>query len=162
MKETRLINSFSEKILIWKNGPFRAQKLCIYITLGPQEEFCTMKRANRQMKVITMVCTQKWAILGLKMALHNSGSALRIFKKIFRMKNWGNVIFLTFRPLFTVRLAMVKLSQPTVNQILKQSVHDFFHDYYWILKQEMIRILKQGRHDFSGKHLCDGYCMDIM
>ena len=27
--------------------------------------------------------------------------------------------------------------------------------------QGMIRILKQSRHDFSGKHLCDGYCMDI-
>ena len=28
--------------------------------------------------------------------------------------------------------------------------------------QDMIRILKQSGHDFSGKHLCDGYCMDIM
>ena len=28
--------------------------------------------------------------------------------------------------------------------------------------QDMIRILKQSRHDFSGKHLCDGYCKDIM
>ena len=28
--------------------------------------------------------------------------------------------------------------------------------------QDMIRILKQSRHDFSGKHLCDGYCMDII
>ena len=28
--------------------------------------------------------------------------------------------------------------------------------------QDMIRILKQSRHDFSSKHLCDGYCMDIM
>ena len=28
--------------------------------------------------------------------------------------------------------------------------------------QDMIRILKQSRHDFSGKHLGDGYCMDIM
>ena len=25
----------------------------------------------------------------------------------------------------------------------------------------MIRILKQLRHDFSDKHLCDGYCVDI-
>ena len=52
------------------------------------------------------------------------------------------------------------------------------HCFYWILNkqdmisfmittgsldsQDMIRILKQPRHDFSGKHLCDGYCMDIM
>ena len=27
---------------------------------------------------------------------------------------------------------------------------------------DMIRILKQGRHDFLGKHLCGGYCMDIV
>ena len=27
---------------------------------------------------------------------------------------------------------------------------------------DMIRILKQSRPDFSGKHLCDGYFMDIM
>ena len=26
----------------------------------------------------------------------------------------------------------------------------------------MIRILKKSRHDFSGKHLCDRYCVDIM
>ena len=28
--------------------------------------------------------------------------------------------------------------------------------------QDMIRIGKQWIHDFSGKHLCYGYCMDIM
>ena len=38
--------------------------------------------------------------------------------------------------------------------MLKQSGHDFFRDYYWILKQ--------SGYDFSGKHLCDGYRMDIM
>ena len=33
----------------------------------------------------------------------------------------------------------------------------------WSLySQDMIRILKQSRHDFSVKHLCDGYCKDIM
>ena len=51
MKETRLINRFSEKILIWANGPFWAQKLHILITLDPLEEFFlkffTMKEANR-------------------------------------------------------------------------------------------------------------------
>ena len=39
MKETRLINRFSEKIIIWGNGPFWVQKLCILITLDPLEEF---------------------------------------------------------------------------------------------------------------------------
>ena len=51
MKETRLINRFSEKTFIWGNGPFWAQKLRILITLDPLEEFflkfCTMKGANR-------------------------------------------------------------------------------------------------------------------
>ena len=28
--------------------------------------------------------------------------------------------------------------------------------------QDVIRILKQWKHDFPGKHLCDGYCMDNM
>ena len=35
----QLINRFSEKILIWGNGPFWAQKLHILITLDPLEEF---------------------------------------------------------------------------------------------------------------------------
>ena len=39
MKGTRLINGFSEKNLIWGNGPFWAQKWCILITPGPLEEF---------------------------------------------------------------------------------------------------------------------------
>ena len=28
--------------------------------------------------------------------------------------------------------------------------------------QDMIRIFKQSTHDFSSKHLCDEYSMDIM
>ena len=68
---------------------------------------------------------------------------------------WGNLIFLAFRPFFTVRLGMVKLSQATVNWILKQSGHNFFHDYYWILKQsghnffhDYYWIVKQSGHNF--------------
>ena len=130
------------------------------------------------MKAIIMSCTKnnfiqdKWVILCPKMAHpHNCGWALRIFLKFCRMKGanrckeillvifwekfvWGNLIFLAFRPLFTSWLGMVKLQQATVNWILKQSGHDLFHEYY--------RFLKQWRHDFSGKPLCDGYCMDIM
>ena len=76
---------------------------------------------------------------------------------------WGNSIFLVFRLFFTVLLGMVKLSQVTVNWILKRQGMIFFHDYYWILKQsEMTRILKHWRHDFSGKHLRGRYCMDII
>ena len=56
-------------------------------------KFCHMKRANRQMKVVIMLCTKKfllrtnWGILGPEMAHpHNSGLALRIFLKFCRMK----------------------------------------------------------------------------
>ena len=31
-----------------------------------------------------------------------------------------------------------------------------------VVKSNPVRILKTSRHDFSGKHLCDGYGMDIM
>ena len=43
--------------------------------------------------------------------------------------------------------------------ILKQSERDSFNDYYWILKQDMIRILKQLGHDFSDKQLCGYHVM---
>ena len=105
------------------------------------------------------IVQDKWVNLGLKMAHpHNTGSALLIFKKFCRMKGakrymkillvvfwekkfcWGNLIFLSFRPFFTVWLGMVEIEPG--------------HCYYWILKQ--------SGHDFSGKHLCDGYCMDVM
>ena len=51
-----------------------------------------MERANRQMKVIIIVCSKKilggqWTILGSKMAHpHNSGSAVIIFFKFSTMK----------------------------------------------------------------------------
>ena len=113
-------------------------------------KLCRMKGANRYIKILLVVFSRKKFILGC-------------------------LIFLAFMSFFTVWLDMVNLSKATANWILKQSRHDFFHDYYWILKQSgydlfhdyywilrLIRILNQWRHDFSGKHLCDGYCMDVM
>ena len=124
------------------------------------------------MKVVIMVCTKKkivqdkCAILGPKMAHpHNSGSAPRIFLKFSRMnrevigtlklfcflrKNFilGNLIFLTLGHFLLFDWSLLKLSQATVTIGSLNS-------------QDMIRILKQSRHDFSGKHLCDGYCIDI-
>ena len=76
-----------------KNGP--SSELCI--RCKNFSKFYTMKRVNRYMKVVIMACTKKkfvqdkWAILGPKMAHpHNSGSAVRIFLKFCRMKNWDN------------------------------------------------------------------------
>ena len=52
-------------------------------------------------------------------------------------------------PFFTFDWAWLKLSQDTLTIGSLNS-------------QDMIRILKQSKHDFSVKHLCDVYCMDIM
>ena len=91
---------------------------------------------------------QKWHFL-------NSGLALRIFLKFCRMKGANRYMkillvvfwekfhlgqFDLFRPFFTVWLSMVEIEPG--------------HCYCWILEQ--------SGHDFSVKHLCDGYCIDIM
>ena len=85
----------------------------------------------------------KWPILGPKMTHpHNSGLALRMFLKFCQMKvanSYMKILFVVFREkiylgqfdLFALRpltvwLGIVKLSQATVNWILKQSGHDFF------------------------------------
>ena len=91
MKGTRLINGFSEKILIWANGTFWAQKWircknffkilhnerCQYVDESNINNFFQKEKkfgANE-------------AILGPKIAHpHNSGSALRIFLKFCTMK----------------------------------------------------------------------------
>ena len=116
-------------------GPKMAHPRNSGLTLRIFFKFCRMKRASRYMKVLLVA----------------------FFRKKFI---WGNLIFLAFRLFFTVWLGMVKLSQATVDWMLKKSGHNFFHDYYW--KEDMIRILKQWRHNFLGKYLCGGYCMHIM
>ena len=127
------------------------------------------------------IVQDKSAILCPKMALsNNSGSALRILLKFCGMKGanrymsfffflikkfiWDNFIFFASRPFFTVWLGMVEIEPGHCYYwILKQSEHYYFHDYYWPLNSKyMIRIFKQSRHNFSGKHSFDGYCMDIM
>ena len=59
----------------------------------------------------------------------------------------GNLIFLNHFLLFD--WAWSKLHQPI------QTIGS-------LNSQDMIRIRKHSRHDFSGKHLRDGYCMDII
>ena len=89
------------------------------------------------MKVKIMVCNKKkkiiydkWAISVPKMAHpHKSGLAPRIFLKFCRIKvtsRYMKILLVVFRE---------KNSFGAVNWILKQSGHDFFHDYYLILKQ---------------------------
>ena len=96
-----------------------------------------MKRANRDMKILLVV----------------------FWEKKF---NWGNLIFLGQFLLFD--WAWWKLSQVivTTGSLNSQDMISFMITTGSSNSQDMIRILKQLRHDFSGKHLCDGYCMGIM
>ena len=123
----------------------------------------------------------KWAILGPKMAHPpNSGLALRIFFKFctmgdcyvhenflscFLRKNfiWANLIFLIWSFLL-FDWAWVELSQAnvTIRSLNSQDMVSFMITTGSLNSQDMIRILKKSGHDFTGKHLCDGYCMDIM
>ena len=95
------------------------------------------------------IVQDKWVNLGLKMAHpHNTGSALLIFKKFCRMKGakrYMKILLVVFRE---------KIHFGTIWSLIGLIGS--------LNSQDMIRILKQRRHDFSGKHLWVGYSMDIM
>ena len=137
------------------------------------------------MKIILIIVSKKffvwgkWIVLGPKMVHpHNSRSAVRFFWNFAEWKEerYMKILWVVFeekfdleqfdlfRPFFTVWLDMVKFSQATVTYywILSQDMISFMITTGCLNSPDMIRILKQSRHDFSGKHLCDGYCMDIM
>ena len=87
------------------------------------------------------------------------------FISCFLRKNfiWANLIFLIWSFLL-FDWAWVELSQAnvTIRSLNSQDMVSFMITTGSLNSQDMIRILKQSGHDFSGKHLCDGYCMDIM
>ena len=94
--------------------------------IGPKNFFkiCRMKRGNSCMKVISSFSRKQYI--------------------------WGNLIFLAFRPFFTV------------GSLNSQDMISFMITTGSWNSQDMIRILRQWRYDFSGKHLYGGYCMDIV
>ena len=119
----------------------------------------------------------KWTILVPKMADPlNSRSTVRYLKNFAEWKGligkwklvffqgksfiWDNLIFLGHFLLFywdgwnSVR--------PLFYWILSQDMIPFMITTGSLNSQDMIRILKQSRHDFSGNHLGVEYCMDIM
>ena len=127
-----------------------------------------------------MVCTlkkfaqDKWAILG-------PGSALRIFLWFCRMKGANRYIKIllvvfrgknsfgttwSFSPLGHFLLfdwARSNWARPLlIGSLNSQEMISFMIATGSLNSQDIIRILKQRRHDFSGKHLCGGYFMDIM
>ena len=71
---------------------------------------------------------------------------MKILLVVFREKNsWSNCA----RPLL-------------IGSLSSQDMISFTVTTGFLNIQDMIRILKQGRHGFPGKHLFSGYCMDIV
>ena len=91
-------------------------------------------------------------------------SYMKISLVFFFEKKFHFGQFDLFRPFFTVWLGWSKLSQATVTigSLNSQDMISFMITTGSLNNQDMIRILKQSRHVFSSKHLCDGYCMNIM
>ena len=136
-----------------------------------------LNRKSKQMK-----SHHKSVILGPKMAHpHNSGSALRAFFTFCRMKAanmymkillvvfWEQNSFGTiwsFQPLGHFLLfdwAWSNWARSLLTGSLNsQDMISFMITNGSLNSQGMIRTLKQWRRDFLGKHLCRGYCMDIM
>ena len=102
------------------------------------KKFCRMKRANRYMKILLVVFEEKNSF-GEIWSFYPSGHFLLLY---WAWSNWA-------RPLL-------------IGSLNSQDMISFMITTGSLNNQDMIRILKQWRHDFSGKHLCDGYCMDIM
>ena len=94
MKGARLINRFSEKkkkkSLMGKwaiLGPEMVHPHNSGSTVRIYLKFCTIKGANRQMKMILIFVWGKWTILDPKMVHScNSGSAVTSFFKFCRIK----------------------------------------------------------------------------
>ena len=71
----------------------------------------------------------------------------------------GNLNFSAFRPLFTVWFFK---RGHLIGSLKSQDMIFFIITTGSLNNHDMTRILKQWRHDFSGKHLRDRYCMDII
>ena len=76
------------------------------------------------------------------------------FEKKFHLQQFD-----LLRPFLRFDRAWSKLSQATVTigSLNSQDMISFMITTGSLNNQDMIRILKQSGHDFSGKHLCDGY-----
>ena len=53
-------------------------------------------------------------------------------------------------------------STVTIESLNSQDMITFMITTGSLNSQDMIRIFKQSRHDFLGKHLCNGCCMGVM
>ena len=96
-----------------------------------------MKEANRYMKILLVVFREKHFI-------------------------WSNLIFLGHSLLFDWVWSKMSQATVTTGSLRSQHMISFMITTRFLNSQDMVRILKLSGHDFSGKHLCNGYCMDIM
>ena len=130
-----VIMVFTKMVFFRTNGPFWVWKWHILITglaLRIFFKFCRMKRADKYME---------------------------IFLVVFREKiNLGQFDLFSLYAIFYCLIEHGQI-EPSLSS---QDMTSFMITTGSLNSQDMIRILKQSRHDFSGKHLCDGYCMDIM
>ena len=104
-----------------------------------------------------IILTQKWYGVFITLdllsdlILHNKRDqeVHENFISCFLRENliWSNLIFLDHFLMFYQMLS--KLGQATVTAGSLNS-------------QDLIKILKQSVHDFSGKRLCDGHCTEIL
>ena len=75
-------------------------------------------------------------------------------KKCFLQDKW---------PVLIPKMTHILITLNQLNWILdSQGMISFMIATGSLNYQDMTRILKQWRHDFSGKHLRDRYCMDII
>ena len=87
------------------------------------------------------------------------------FSSCFSRKSfiWGNLIILGHFLLFDWACSKLSQATVTIRSLDSQDMISFMIITGSLNNQDIIRILKQSRHDFSQiKHLCDGCCMDIM
>ena len=89
---------------------------------------------------------------------------MKVLLVVFLRENLilGNLIFLGH--CFMFHWVGSKLSQATViiGFLNSQDMISFMITTRSLNSQDVIKILKQSGHNFSGKCLCDGYCMEIL
>ena len=75
---------------------------------------------------------------------------------------WGNLIFLPHTLLLDRVRSNLSQGAVTIESSNSQDMISFMVPTGSLNSWDMNRIHRQSRNDFSGKHLCDGYCMDII
>ena len=90
---------------------------------------------------------------------------MKILLVVFREKNSFETIcfFLPLGHFLLFNWAWSNCARPLlIGSLSSQDMISFMVTTESLNIQDMIRILKQGRHGFPAKHLYGGYCMDIV